>query len=89
MSSVKEHFGFLRKRILPPDFGQTFRDSNFAYFPCFYKFKSAAPTVAYSDANPYIYVGKRLGRVFHKVFLDSGKAKHCNYGNDNDRKTGL
>jgi len=38
--------------------------------------------VAYSDANPYIRVGKRLGRVFHKVFLGSGKAKHCNYGDD-------
>lgn len=42
--------------------------------------------MAYSDANPYIRVGKRLGRVFHKVFLGSGKAKHCNYGDDNDRK---
>lgn len=42
--------------------------------------------MTYSDANPYICVCKRLGRVFHKVFLGSGKAKHCNYGDDNDRK---
>ena len=46
-----------------------FSHSNFAYFPRFYKFKAATPTVAYSDVNPYICVGKRLGRVFHKVFF--------------------